>query len=114
MRITVVGTGYVGLVTGTCLADVGNDVVCHDIDDKKIQRLGKGDIPIYEPGLSELVKRNVADGRLGFTTDIAKAVANADVCFIAVGTPADHDGSADRRYVTEAATAVARAMNGPL
>jgi UDPglucose 6-dehydrogenase len=114
MRITVVGTGYVGLVTGTCLAEVGNDVVCHDIDQRKIDRLVGGEVPIYEPGLVELVKRNLADGRLRFTTKIDEAVAGAEVCFIAVGTPADHDGSADRRYVIEAVESVARAMSGPL
>jgi len=114
MRIAVVGTGYVGLVTGTCLSDVGNDVVCHDVDTTKIDRLRTGDIPIYEPGLSEIVKRNQRDGRLRFTSDLGEALAGAEVCFIAVGTPGDQDGSADRRFVAEAVTAVARLMAGPL
>jgi len=114
MHITVIGTGYVGLVTGACLADSGNEVCCHDIDAAKIAKLLQGEIPIYEPGLAEIVSRNKADGRLSFTTDLAQAMRDAEVCFVAVGTPADQDGSADRRYVTEAVAGLARAMRGPL
>ncbi len=114
MRINVIGTGYVGLVAGTCLAEVGNDVVCHDIDAGKVERLRRGEIPIYEPGLGELVARNLKDKRLAFTTNLAEAVNGAAVCFIAVGTPGDQDGAADRRYVLEAVIAVARVMTGPL
>jgi UDPglucose 6-dehydrogenase len=95
MKIVMVGTGYVGLVTGTCLADSGNDVVCVDIDQAKIDRLRNGDIPIYEPGLTELVERNVAAGRLVFTTELAEALPGAQCAFIAVGTPQGDDGSAD-------------------
>ena len=95
MKIAVVGTGYVGLVTGTCFADSGNDVTCIDIDHEKIEKLCRGDIPIYEPGLSELVARNVAAGRLQFTTDLASAVRPARLVYLAVGTPSAADGSAD-------------------
>jgi len=95
MQIAVVGTGYVGLVTGTCLADSGNDVICVDINAAKVERLRKGEIPIYEPGLTELVQRNVAAKRLSFTTDLAKAVSKAKLVFLAVGTPSSDDGSAD-------------------
>jgi UDPglucose 6-dehydrogenase len=114
MKITVVGTGYVGLVTGTCLADMGNVVTCNDIDPEKIAFLQSGGIPIYEPGLKELVHRNARDGRLTFTTDLSESVPTSEVCFIAVGTPSDEDGSADRRYVVAAARAIAQAMQGPL
>jgi UDPglucose 6-dehydrogenase len=114
MRLTVIGTGYVGLVTGTGFAEIGNDVVCHDIDGAKIERLRAGELPIYEPGLAELVRRNLRDARLRFTTDLADAVAEAEVCIIAVGTPGDNDGSADRRYVLEAVASMARVMRGPL
>src|SRR5664279_3292286 len=93
MKIAVVGAGYVGLVTGTCLAETGNDVTCIDCDAKKIQRLLSGDIPIYEPGLAELVERNVAAGLLHFTTDMKAGVAAAKVVFLAVGTPPADDGS---------------------
>src|SRR3569623_1070498 len=86
MRVTVIGTGYVGLVTGTCFADMGNHVVCHDIDATKIQKLQAGDIPIYEPGLEELVRENIEGRRLSFTTDLTSAVNDAEVVFIAVGT----------------------------
>ena len=103
MKITVVGTGYVGLVSGACLAEVGNDVLCLDVDPAKIKILEGGGIPIHEPGLLEMVRRNVAAGRLKFTTDIEKAVAFGDVQFIAVGTPPDEDGSADLQYVVTAA-----------
>jgi UDPglucose 6-dehydrogenase len=95
MRIGVVGTGYVGLVTGTCFADSGNPVTCLDINADKIATLNQGGVPIYEPGLEELVKRNVAAGRLKFTTDTAAAIHAAEVVFLAVGTPPAADGSAD-------------------
>jgi UDPglucose 6-dehydrogenase len=103
MKITVVGTGYVGLVSGACLADVGNDVLCLDLDADKIRILEEGGIPIHEPGLLDIVRNNVAAGRLRFTTDIARAVAHGTIQFIAVGTPPDEDGSADLQYVLAAA-----------
>lgn len=108
----MIGTGYVGLVTGTCLAESGNDVVCMDIDSRKIDMLIDGVVPIYEPGLEELVKRNVSHGRLSFTTDMAHTVKNADIIFIAVGTPPGEDGSADLKYVISAAQEIGRHMNG--
>src|SRR5215207_10095527 len=95
MRIAVIGTGYVGLVTGTCFAESGNDVVCIDIDETKIAKLQVGEIPIYEPGLTELVERNIEDGRLTFTTNLAKGLAGAKVVFVGVGTPQMEDGSAN-------------------
>jgi UDPglucose 6-dehydrogenase len=110
MKITVVGTGYVGLVSGACLAEMGNDVMCLDVDAAKVQRLAQGDIPIYEPGLEELVQRNARAGRLHFTDDIALSVRHGDVQFIAVGTPPEEDGSADLRYVLEAARNIGRHM----
>ena len=110
MKVTVVGTGYVGLVSGTCLAELGNDVVCLDLDAKKIQVLLDGGIPIYEPGLEDLVRRNVAAGRLHFTTDIQTAVHHGTIQFIAVGTPPDEDGSADLQYVVAAARNIGRYM----
>jgi UDPglucose 6-dehydrogenase len=110
MRIAVVGTGYVGLVAGTCFAESGNTVTCIDIDQRKIERLHQGILPIYEPGLDELLKRNVADGRLHFTTQYADCIADAQVVFIAVGTPPGEDGSADLQYVIAAAEEVARNM----
>ena len=110
MKITVVGTGYVGLVSGTCLAEVGNDVLCLDVDPAKIKILEDGGIPIYEPGLQEMVTRNVAAGRLHFTTDVEKAVKHGTIQFIAVGTPPDEDGSADLQYVLAAARNIARTM----
>ncbi|MDH4162374.1 MAG: UDP-glucose/GDP-mannose dehydrogenase family protein [Nitrospirota bacterium] len=112
MKISVIGTGYVGLVTGTCLAESGNRVICMDIDARKIGLLNAGTVPIYEPGLEELIKRNVSHGRLSFTTDIATAVRNAEVIFIAVGTPPGEDGSADLKYVLAAAREIGRHMNG--
>ena len=112
MKITVIGTGYVGLVSGTCLADVGNDVLCLDLDAAKIRTLNEGGIPIYEPGLEAVVKKNVAAGRLRFTTDIEAAVAHGVLQFIAVGTPPDEDGSADLQYVVAAARNVGRHMTG--
>jgi len=99
MRVTVVGTGYVGLVSGTCLADVGNDVLCIDSDEKKIAGLRDGEIPIFEPGLEELVERNTSAGRLRFSTDLAEGVTHGEVVFIAVGTPPDEDGAADLQHV---------------
>lgn len=112
MNICVIGTGYVGLVAGTCFADSGNDVICVDIDSRKIEKLNKGEVPIYEPGLEELVKRNAKDGRLQFTTDMAYAVKNSLVCFIAVGTPPGEDGSADLKYVLNVARDIGRHMGG--
>ena len=111
MKITVIGTGYVGLVTGTCLAEVGNDVLCLDVDPRKIETLNAGGIPIFEPGLEAMVQRNVAVGRLAFTTDIEAAVHFGDIQFIAVGTPPDEDGSADLQYVVAAARNIGRHMN---
>ncbi|MDR5894334.1 UDP-glucose/GDP-mannose dehydrogenase family protein [Halomonas mongoliensis] len=110
MRVTVFGTGYVGLVQGTILADVGHEVVCVDVDAEKIARLEQGIIPIYEPGLEGLVKENHAAGRLRFTTDAAMAVAHGDIQFIAVGTPPDEDGSADLQYVLKVAETIAEHM----
>jgi UDPglucose 6-dehydrogenase len=112
MKITVIGTGYVGLVSGTCLADVGNDVLCLDLDAAKIRTLNEGGIPIYEPGLEAMVRRNEAAGRLRFTTDVEAAVAHGVLQFIAVGTPPDEDGSADLQYVVAAARNVGRHMEG--
>jgi len=111
--IAVIGTGYVGLVTGAGLADFGNDVVCVDIDEKKIDALRKGVIPIYEPGLDTLVSKNVDEGRLRFTTDLGKAIQDARAIFIAVGTPPKPDGSANLQYVEQVARSIAEHMNGP-
>ncbi|HSH43471.1 MAG TPA: nucleotide sugar dehydrogenase, partial [Arenicellales bacterium] len=108
MKITIVGTGYVGLVTGTCLAEVGNHVVCVDSDQAKIEALNKGRIPIHEPGLDEMVDENVAAGRLTFTTDIREGVVHGGIIFIAVGTPPDEDGAADLSYVLAVARDVGR------
>src|SRR3972149_4088043 len=99
MKISVIGTGYVGLVTGTCFAESGNNVICMDIDERKIAVLNSGRVPIFEPGLEELIKMNVARGRLSFPTDRARAVRHADVIFIAVGTPPGENGSADLKHV---------------
>ena len=110
MKITVIGTGYVGLVSGTCLAEVGNDVLCLDVDANKIRILNEGGIPIHEPGLEAMVARNKAAGRLRFTTDVAEAVAFGTIQFIAVGTPPDEDGSADLQYVVAAARSIGRHM----
>lgn len=112
MRITIFGTGYVGLVTGACFAEVGNDVVCVDVDDGKIQRLNRGEIPIYEPGLETMVKRNREAGRLRFTDDAALGVRHGEFQFIAVGTPPDEDGSADLRHVLTVAATIAGHMDG--
>ncbi len=110
MNVTIFGTGYVGLVTGACLADVGHNVMCMDIDQGKIDRLNKGEIPIYEPGLQAIVERNIKDGTLVFTTDAAKAVSHADMQFVAVGTPPDETGAADLQYVLAVAETIGRAM----
>jgi UDPglucose 6-dehydrogenase len=110
MQIAVVGTGYVGLVAGACLAETGNDVVCCDIDAKKIDRLNNGEIPIYEPGLEPLVQRNLEEGRLSFTTDVSGAMSEAEVIFIAVGTPPGEDGSADLQHVLAVAEGIGKAM----
>jgi UDPglucose 6-dehydrogenase len=112
MKLTVIGTGYVGLVSGACLADVGNEVLCLDVDPAKIKILEEGGIPIHEPGLLEVVRRNVEAGRLSFTTDVEKAARYGVIQFIAVGTPPDEDGSADLQYVVAAARNVGKYMDG--
>lgn len=112
MRISIIGTGYVGLVSGACLAEVGNDVLCLDLDEAKVAMLKGGGIPIYEPGLEAMVQRNVRSGRLTFTTDVEQSVAWGIVQFIAVGTPPDEDGSADLQYVVAAARSIGRHMQG--
>ncbi|MEP6899062.1 MAG: UDP-glucose/GDP-mannose dehydrogenase family protein [Rhodanobacter sp.] len=106
MKVTIFGTGYVGLVTGACLAEMGNQVVCVDIDAAKVERLKRGEIPIYEPGLEPIVRRNHASGQLDFTTAAAAAIKHGDVIFIAVGTPPDEDGSADLQYVKAVASTI--------
>ena len=111
MKVTIFGTGYVGLVTGACLAEMGNHVVCVDIDAGKVERLKNGDIPIYEPGLEPIVKRNHASGQLDFTTDPAPGIAHGQVVFIAVGTPPDEDGSADLKYVLGVARTIGQHMD---
>jgi UDPglucose 6-dehydrogenase len=111
MKIAVIGTGYVGLVTGTCFAEVGIDVTCIDIDQKKIENLKKGILPIYEPGLEEMVTRNVEAGRLKFSTTLAESIKGCDVAFIAVGTPPGEDGSADLKYVLGVATEIGENIN---
>ena len=113
MNIAVIGTGYVGLVTGAGLADFGNEVICVDVDRRKIEALERGEIPIYEPGLDAIVSRNVEEGRLRFTTDLPSSVQKARAIFIAVGTPPKADGSADLRYVAEVARSIAEHLNGP-
>src|SRR5688572_22149805 len=110
MKITVIGTGYVGLVTGACLAEMGNHVVCLDVDAEKIRILNSGGLPIHEPGLGEIVAQNMEAGRLQFTTDVEHAVAHGTLQFIAVGTPPDEDGSADLKYVLAAARSIGRTM----
>ena len=112
MKITIIGTGYVGLVTGACLAELGNDVFCLDVDQRKIDILNGGGIPIHEPGLEEIVARNRAAGRIQFSTDVEASVAHGDVQFIAVGTPPDEDGSADLQYVLAAARNIGKYMTG--
>src|SRR5690554_386097 len=111
MKVAVMGTGYVGLVTGACLADAGNHVICVDVDERKVQMLREGHIPIYEEGLEPIVQRNVQANRLEFTTESAEAIQNADIIFIAVGTPSDHDGSADLKYVLQVAATIADNLN---
>ncbi|MBK6306175.1 MAG: UDP-glucose/GDP-mannose dehydrogenase family protein [Gemmatimonadetes bacterium] len=111
MNITVVGSGYVGLVVGACLAETGNDVVCADVDANKIDALTRSEIPIYEPGLEQLVERNQKQGRLHFTTDVGSAIAHGEVVFIAVGTPPDEDGSADLRHVLDVAEQIGKHMS---
>ena len=113
MNIAIIGTGYVGLVMGAGLAETGNSVICADVDAGKIQRLVRGEIPIYEPGLEPLVNRNQAEGRLSFTTDVGEAVRQSEIVFIAVGTPQDEDGSADLRHVLDVADTIGRNMNAP-
>ena len=110
MKLSIFGTGYVGLVSGACLAEVGHDVVCMDVDPAKIDNLKAGILPIWEPGLEALVERNVKEGRLHFTTDAAHAVQHGQVQFIAVGTPPDEDGSADMQYVLNVAKSIATHM----
>src|SRR6185436_13184824 len=110
MNLTVIGTGYVGLVTGACLADTGNNVFCLDLDQDKIRRLNAGEIPIFEPGLEAIVKRNHEAGRLQFSTDVAASVAHGELQLIAVGTPPDEDGSADLQHVLAAARAIGKHM----
>ncbi|MDP1788242.1 MULTISPECIES: UDP-glucose/GDP-mannose dehydrogenase family protein [Pseudomonadota] len=112
MKLSIFGTGYVGLVTGSCLAEVGHNVICVDIDQTKIDNLNKGVLPIWEQGLDAIVERNVGEGRLQFTTDVSIAVNHAEIQFIAVGTPPDEDGSADLQYVLAVAESIARNMQG--
>ncbi len=112
MKISVIGTGYVGLVVGTCFAETGNDVICVDIDDAKVNMLRKGKTPIYEPGLEELLKKNIHEKRLSFTTDIAKAIKQTEVIFLSLPTPPAEDGSADLRHVLDVAKVIAKNMNG--
>ncbi len=114
MKITIIGTGYVGLVTGTCFSEMGNNVYCVDIDEDKIKNLKKGIIPIYEPGLEELVIKNNSQGNLIFTTEMFESLNNSDICFIAVGTPMDEDGSADLKYVLDAAKEIGQKMSHDL
>ncbi len=110
MHISVIGVGYVGLVTGACFAETGNDVLCMDIDEKKIENLKKGIIPIYEPHLEEVVKNNMAEGRLRFTTDMKETVDHGLIVFICVNTPQDEDGSADLQYVMRVAGDIGKAI----
>ncbi|SAK46808.1 UDP-glucose 6-dehydrogenase 2 [Caballeronia calidae] len=112
MKLTIIGSGYVGLVTGACLADIGNDVLCLDVDERKIAILNGGGIPIHEPGLQDVIDRNRDAGRLGFTSKVRDAVEHGEMLFIAVGTPSDEDGSADLQYVLAAARDIGRYMNG--
>ena len=110
MKLSVVGTGYVGLVSGACFADLGNDVICVDIDQEKIDGLRNGVMPIYEPGLEEIVERNYDNGNLEFTTSLAEGVKNSDIIFIAVGTPSQEDGGADLSAVKAVAKSIAENM----
>ena len=111
MRLTIFGSGYVGLVSGACMAEMGNQVICVDIDEDKISRLNAGELPIYEPGLENYIRRNTAAGRLEFTTDVARGVEHGLFQFIAVGTPADEDGSADLKHVLDVAESIGAHMN---
>jgi UDPglucose 6-dehydrogenase len=111
MKLSVIGTGYVGLVVGTCLAETGNDVVCVDIDEKKLALLAKGECPIYEPGLADLLKRNLKEQRLRFTSNLAEAIQNSEVIFLALPTPPNEDGSADLQHVLDVAAEIGKAMN---
>ena len=111
MNIAIVGTGYVGLVSGTCFADTGANVTCVDVNEQKIKSLQEGKIPIYEPGLDELVRKNVRAGRLKFTTDLASVLNDQEIVFSAVGTPPDEDGSADLNYVLEVARTIGENLN---
>src|SRR5579883_1208210 len=113
MKVTLFGTGYVGLVTGTCLAEMGNHVLCIDVDAAKVRRLESGEVPIFEPGLEPLVKRNHSAGRLQFSTDAAAGVAHGEILFIAVGTPPDEDGSADLSYVLSVARSIGEHLTAP-
>ena len=112
MKITIIGTGYVGLVTGACLAEIGHDVFCLDVDPGKIDILNNGGVPIHEPGLLEIITRTRATGRITFSTDVPASVEHGEIQFIAVGTPPDEDGSADLQYVLEAARNIGRYMTG--
>lgn len=114
MNIVIIGTGYVGLVSGACFADMGNNVICVDIVESKIARLNAGEIPIFEPGLQELVKRNKEQGNLRFTTSLKEALQKVEVAFIAVGTPMGEDGSADLQYVLEAAREIGKTMESKM
>ena len=111
MKIAIIGTGYVGLVTGTCLSDFGLDVICVDKDNKKIECLNFGKVPIYEPNLEDLIQKNVLASRLTFTTDLEQAVKQSKVIFIAVGTPSDNDGSANLKQIEKVAKQIARHLN---
>ncbi len=111
MNVGIIGSGYVGLVVGACLAQTGNDVICGDVDAEKVGALNNGKIPIYEPGLGPLVGRNLREGRLSFTTDIVSLITASEVIFIAVGTPPDEDGSADLRHVLDVAATIGDTMN---
>ncbi len=111
MRLTIFGSGYVGLVTGACMAEMGNHVICYDIDEAKIAGLNRGDVPIYEPGLDSYLSRNVEAGRLEFTTDVEKAVSHGLFQFISVGTPPDEDGSADLKHVLAVARSIGENMD---
>ena len=113
-KICVVGTGYVGLVTGTCFADLGNDVTCLDIDEKRIEKINNGIMPIYEPGLEQLVETNITAGRLTFTTDYKLALTDVEFVFIAVGTPSGDEGEADLQFVRSAAEAISDQVNHPI
>ena len=110
MNITIIGTGYVGLVTGTCFSEMGNEVYCVDVIEEKIESLKQGIIPIYEPGLEELIKHNYNNGNLHFTTDLFEGLSNSQLCFIAVGTPMGEDGSADLRYVRQVAKQIGQTI----